>query len=41
MTSNGNGAKLVLVGVGAMLLFSEFGPMGIIMLGVVLLMIAK
>ena len=41
MNLNGNSTKLILVGLGAMLLFSEFGPMGVIMLGVVLLLMAK
>ena len=32
----GGTMKLVLIGLGAMVLYSNFGPMGIILLGVVL-----
>ncbi len=29
-------AKLLIVGIGAALLFSKFGPMGIVMMGVIM-----
>ena len=43
MSSGGSGGmmKLVIIGLGAALLYSNFGPMGLIALGVILLMTAK
>lgn len=41
MNSNGNTGKLVLVGLGALVLYSQLGPMGLIMLGVVLMFVSK
>ena len=43
MNSSGSGgmAKLVIIGLGGMLLYSNFGPLGLIALGVILLMTSK
>lgn len=41
MNSNGGTGKLVLVGLGALVLYSQLGPMGLIMLGVVLMFVSK
>ena len=40
MKSNGSGGmmKLIIIGLGAMLLYSNFGPLGLIALGVIMLM---
>lgn len=41
MNSGGNMTKLILVGLGAMVLYGELGPMGLIMLGVALMLMSK
>ena len=40
MKSNASGGmmKLIIIGLGAMLLYSNFGPVGLIALGVIMLM---
>ena len=39
MGKSGITGKLVLIGLGAMLLYSQLGPVGVIALGVVLMLI--
>ena len=39
MGKSGITGKLVLIGLGAMLLYSQLGPVGVIVLGVVLMLI--
>ena len=39
MKQSGMTGKIVLIGLGAMLLYAELGPIGIIVLGVVLMLL--
>lgn len=42
MNSSGSAiTKLIIIGLGGALLYSNFGPMGLIALGVILLMTSK
>lgn len=37
-TNNGGMKKLILIGVGAMFVYSQFGAMGLIVMGVILML---